>query len=188
MTRGAILPVEGDAPSSPLRRRMNRFLEAVDFVSEKTGKAVSWLVLALTGVLAVEVVARYIFNRPTYFAYDLTWMFLGAYTILAAAYTFLAEGHVRVDVFTSRLPERKRAILEVILYLIFFFPLLIMLVFACTDFAILSWRGDERSSVSLWKPPVYPFKTIMVAGFFLLALQGLAKFIRQLRIAVKGKP
>ncbi len=167
---------------------MTLFLQTVDFVSEKAGKAVSWLVLAITGVLAVEVVARYIFNKPTDFAYDLTWMIFGAYTILAAAYTFLAEGHVRVDVFTSLLSERKRAFLEVILYLIFFFPLLIFLVYACTDFAVLSWRGDERSSVSLWKPPVYPFKTIMVAGFYLLALQGLAKFIRQLLLAIKGKP
>jgi len=167
---------------------MNLFLQTVDFISEKAGKAISWLVLAMTGVLVVEVVARYIFGKPTDFAYDLTWMFLGAYTILAAAYTFLAEGHVRVDVFTSRLPQRKRAILEVILYLIFFFPLLSLLVFACTDFAIIAWRGDERSSVSLWKPPVYPFKTIMVVGFYLLALQGLAKFIRQLLLVMKGKP
>ncbi|KPK85571.1 MAG: hypothetical protein AMJ94_18960 [Deltaproteobacteria bacterium SM23_61] len=167
---------------------MNLFLQTVDFISDKAGKAVSWLVLALTGVLAVEVVARYVFGKPTDFAYDLTWMIFGAYTILGAACTFLAEGHVRVDVFSSRLPQRKRAVLEVILYLIFFFPLLILLVFACTDFAVISWRGDERSAVSLWKPPVYPFKTIMVAGFYLLALQGLAKFIRQLLLAMKGKP
>lgn len=167
---------------------MDFFLQTVDLVSEKTGKAVSWLVLAMTGVLVVEVVARYIFGKPTDFAYDLTWMFLGAYTILAAAYTFLAEGHVRVDVFTGRLPQRKRAILELILYLIFFFPLLFLLVYACTDFAFIAWRGDERSSVSLWKPPVYPFKTIMAAGFFLLTLQGLAKFIRQFLLVMKGKP
>jgi TRAP-type mannitol/chloroaromatic compound transport system permease small subunit len=167
---------------------MDLFLWTVDFLSDWAGKAVSWLVLALTGVLAVEVVARYIFSKPTDFAYDLTWMILGAYVILGAAYTFLAEGHVRVDIFTIRLPQRKRAILEIILYLLFFFPLLALLVFACTDFALISWRGDERSAVSLWKPPVYPFKIVMAIGVYLLVLQGVAKFIRQLRLAMKGKP
>ncbi|NWF54624.1 MAG: TRAP transporter small permease subunit [Syntrophaceae bacterium] len=167
---------------------MSVFLRTVDFINDKVGKAVSWLVLALTAVLAIEVVARYIFGKPTDFVYDLTWMFLGAYIVLGAAYTFLAEGHVRVDIFSSRLPQRKKALLEVILYLVFFFPLVGLLVYACTDFALISWSGDERSSVSLWKPPVYPFKIIMAIGFYLLALQGTAKFIQQLRLAIKGNP
>lgn len=167
---------------------MNAFFQTVDFVNEKAGKAVSWLVLPLTGVLVVEVVARYVFGKPTDWAYDMTWMIFGAYVIIGAAYTFLSEGHVRVDVLSSRFPQRKKAILEVFLYLIFFFPLLALLVFACTDFALISWRGDERSAVSLWKPPVYPFKIIMAVGLYLLALQGLVKFLRQLFTAIKGKP
>lgn len=167
---------------------MNGFFRFVDFASEKAGKAVSWLVLALTGVLVIEVVARYIFGKPTDWAYDLTWMIFGSYVIIGAAHTFLAEGHVRVDVFSSHLPQRKKAVLEVFLYLLFFFPLLALLVYASTDFALISWRGDERSAVSLWKPPVYPFKIIMAVGLYLLALQGLAKFLRQLSIAIKGKP
>lgn len=167
---------------------MKQFLAFIDLLSEKAGKAFSWLILALTGVLVVEVIARYIFIRPTVFAFDMTWMLFGSYIIMGAAYTHLAGGHVRVDFLYNRLPTRSRAILELILYLIFFFPLLTFLVISCTEFALVSWAGDERSSVSLWKPAVYPFKTLMMMGFYLLALQGVAQFIKHLHVAMRGKP
>ncbi len=167
---------------------MRLFLQAIDLLSEKAGKAFSWLILPLTGVLVVEVIARYIFIRPTFFAFDMTWMLFGSYIIMGAAYTHLAGGHVRVDFLYSRLPLRSRAILELVLYLIFFFPLLLFLVISCTEFAIVSWAGDERSSVSLWKPAVYPFKTVMMIGFYLLAFQGVAQFIKHLHMVMRGKP
>jgi len=166
---------------------MKSFLRAIDSICEWIGKSFSWLVLALTGVLVFEVIARYVFKDPTSFAFDLTWMFFGVYIILGAAYTHLGGGHVRIDFLYNRLPLRKRAVLEMVLYLIFFFPLILVLAISCTEFAFLSWAGDERSSASLWKPPVYPFKTAMMIGFYLLAFQGLAQFIKNLQIAIRGK-
>jgi TRAP-type mannitol/chloroaromatic compound transport system permease small subunit len=167
---------------------MGLFLQAIDFLSEWIGKAVSWLILALTFVLVFEVIARYILESPTVFAYDSTWMIFGIYTILGAAYTYYAGGHVRIDFLYDRLGTRAKAILEIILHLIFFFPLFLVLSISCTEFALLSWAGDERSSVSLWQPPVYPFKIAMMIGFYLLTLQGIAKFIRHLYTTAKGKP
>jgi len=166
---------------------MRLFLQAIDFFSEWTGKIFSWLILALTSVLVIEVIARYIFGSPTYFAFDMTWMIFGIYTIMGAAYTHKEGGHVRVDFLYSRLPQRSRAILEIVLYLIFFFPLLYVLSVSCTEFTFLSWAADERSSVSQWKPPVYPFKTAMMIGFYLLALQGVSHFIKHIYIVVKGE-
>jgi TRAP-type mannitol/chloroaromatic compound transport system permease small subunit len=167
--------------------KMRLFLKASDLLSEWAGKIFSWLILALTGVLVIEVLARYIFRSPTVFALDLTWMIFGVYTIMGAAYTHLAGGHVRIDLLSNLLPSRKRAILEVILYLIFFFPLLFVLSVSCTELAITSWVGDEKSSTSIWRPPVYPFKIAMMVGFYLLALQGVAQFIKQIYELIRGE-
>lgn len=165
---------------------MKLFCQFIDLLSEQLGKIISWLILALTAVLVIEVFARYFFKSPTIFAFDLTWMFFGISTILGAAYTHMTGGNVRIDLFYNLLPRRKRAIWEVILYLIFFFPLIFVLTVSCTEFAIISWVGDERSSVSLWRPPVYPFKVAMMVGFYLLALQGFVQFIKKIYEGIKG--
>lgn len=159
---------------------MKHILHLLDWLSEWVGKIISWLILALTGVLVIEVVARYFFKSPTTFAFDLTWMFFGIYTILGAAYTHMMGGNVRIDIFYNLLPKRKRAFWEIILYLIFFFPLIFVLSVSCTDFAISAWMSDERSATSLWRPPVYPFKMAMVIGLYLLGLQGLVQFLKKL--------
>ncbi len=183
------LPSWAEAPSLPrIGGPMKLFLKTIDSLSEWSGKSFSWLVLILTGTLVIEVIARYVFKNPTIFAFDMTWMIFGIYTIMGAAYTHLGGGHVRIDFLYSRLPIRNRAILELVLYLIFFFPLILVLAISCTEFTILSWASDERSSTSLWKPPVYPFKTAMMVGFYLLALQGTAQFIKNLQMVIRGKP
>lgn len=165
---------------------IRKFLTRIDRLSEWIGKFGSWLILALTGMMVIEVVMRYLFARPTFFAYDLTWMLYGVYIALGAAYCHLHKGHVRVDFFYNRLPERGRAIFEVVLYLIFFFPLFYVVLRYLIDNLIYSWASGECTSASTWRPPVYPFKTIVVVGFVLLFFQGVAEFVKNLYFSVKG--
>ncbi|MEA3253771.1 MAG: TRAP transporter small permease subunit, partial [Chloroflexota bacterium] len=88
----------------------------------------------------------------------------------------------------TRLSPRAKAILEVAAYLIFFFPLFYVLVVSSIPYAYNAWVMHETSSCSNWAPILGPMKTVMVVGFLLLGLEGLAQFIRNLSTAIKGLP
>jgi len=167
---------------------MKVLVKVIDGLSEWSGKFTSWIVLVLTGVMVLEVFMRYLFAKPTFFAYDLSWMLCGILAIMGGAYCHLHGGHVRVDFLIDRLPPHRRAIFEAVLYCIFFFPLFYVLVWYVTDNVIFSWSIGERTSDSTWRPPLYPFKTMLALGLVLLLLQGIAEFVKHLYIIIKGVP
>lgn len=166
---------------------MRRIVNLIDSISEWTGKAISWIVVILTVVLGYEVLMRYFFNAPTLWAYDISYMLGGTFFLLGAAYTFWMKGHVRIDIFYSRFPPRIQALIDVIFMVIFFFPVWIGLLYKLIPYVCLSWELGERSLESYWRPIIYPFKTVMPIGVFLLLLQGIAEFIRSLLMLIKGK-
>jgi len=162
------------------------FLKAIDGVSEWTAKLASFLIIPLTGVMMYEVAMRYLFANPTLFAYDMSWMLYGVYGAMGLAYCHLRQGHVRVDFLYSLLSPRRKAILEAVFYVIFFFPLFYVVLRYSAENVIDSWAIRETASGSIWRPPVYPFKTLVLVGFVLLFLQGVVEFGRNLYVAIKG--
>lgn len=167
---------------------MKRLLNLIDRVSELTGRGISWIVLLLTFVLGYEVLMRYCFNAPTKWAYDISYMLGGTFFLLGAAYTLRMKGHVRIDLFYGQFSARKRALIDVFFYLLFFFPLWTGLLYYVIPHVYMSWVLAERSLESYWRPPIYPFKTVMPIGVFLLLLQGFAEFVRSLTVLAKGEP
>ena len=91
-----------------------------------------------------------------------------------------------MDLFYGRLSQRGKAITDVICYLLLFFPLFTVLLYKCGENAVWSLLHSERSSASVWRPYMAPFKLSIVLGILLFYLQGIAEFIRALTIAVKG--
>ena len=157
---------------------MQRLLLFIDEVSGFVGKAFAWLILALTFGITYEVMSRYLFNAPTSWAFDASYMMYGTLFMMAGAYTLSRNGHVRGDVLYGFFPPRLQAGLDLLLYLVFFIPGVVALIWAGTDFAEYSWGIREHSSVSADGPPLYPFKTIIpIAGALLLA-QGLVEIVR----------
>ena len=167
---------------------VSALIEGIDRLSEWTGKGVSWIVLILTAAMGFEVIARYAFNAPTKWAYDISYMLGGSFFLMGAAYTLRVGGHVRIDVIYNRFSPRIQAIIDLAFTLVFFFPLWGMLLYTLVPYVYHSWEIGERTLESFWRPPIYPFKTVMPVGVLLLLLQGLAEFIRSLTIAVRGKP
>ena len=164
---------------------MKHLLAAIDKISDRVGKSASWLIFPLIVVMVLSTIMRYGFNRSPIWAYDMTWMLFAALFLLGGAYCFLHEGHVRVDLFSERLAPRARSILEVVTYLIFFFPLFYVLSVYVTRYAYNSWISHEVSPCTSWAVPLGPIKTVMVIGFLLLTLEGISKFIKHLSAAVK---
>lgn len=166
-------------------RKIKFCLRIIDRISEWSGKSVSFLVIAIMGITVWEVVLRYVFNAPTIWAFDAAYLIFGAYGVLGGAYTLYLKGHVNVDILYGRLPLRARAIVDVVTSTFFFF--------FC---GLLLWKGGVMAWDSLkimehassaWSPPVYPIKLTIPIGASLLLLQGMAKFIRDLIVAVTGK-
>lgn len=166
---------------------MERFLFLIDQTSSWVGKLFAWSILVLTGVIGYDVFMRYFLSRPTAWAFDASYILYGTLFMMAGAYTLSRNGHVRGDVLYRLMPVRLQAGIDLVLYLLFFFPGIIALVYAGYDFARFSWLIGERSSFSPGGPPLYHFKTVIpLAGFFLF-WQGTAETIRCVQALRSGR-
>src|SRR5215471_3397687 len=155
-----------------------RFIRAIDQISYWSGKAAAWLIVALTFVVSIEVFKRYILNAPTAWIFDFNNMLYGTLFMMCGAYTLALAGHVRADFVYIYMKPRGQASLDLILYVLFFIPCMIGLIYAGSDFAADSWRIGEHSTVTAEGPPVYHFKTVIpIAGAFVM-LQGVAEVVR----------
>ena len=153
-------------------------IRAIDRFSYWSGKAFAWLIVALTFVVSIEVFKRYILNAPTAWIFDFNNMLYGTLFMMAGAYTLAAGGHVRADFVYSSMRPRAQATLDLILYVIFFIPCMLGLIYAGADFAAISWRIGEHSTVTAEGPPVYHFKTVIPVAGALVMLQGIAEMAR----------
>ncbi|WP_228895483.1 TRAP transporter small permease subunit [Pseudoduganella aquatica] len=157
---------------------MQNFLFFIDRVSSWIGQAFSWLIVALTFLISWEVFARYALNRPNPWAFDLMIMMYGAAFMMAGAYTLAKNGHVRGDVLYSFFPPRLQAGLDLLLYVVFFIPGVVALVWAGYAYAAESLAINEHSTLTANGPPLYPFKMVIPVSGVLLLLQGLVEIVR----------
>jgi TRAP-type mannitol/chloroaromatic compound transport system permease small subunit len=153
-------------------------IHAIDQVSYWSGKTFAWLIVALTFVVSVEVFKRYILNAPTAWIFDFNNMLYGTLFMMCGAYTLAQGGHVRADFVYTYLRPRVQAALDLALYFLFFIPGILGLIYAGYDYAALSWRIGEHSTVTAEGPPVYHFKSVIPIAGALVMLQGVAEIVR----------
>ena len=160
--------------------KVQNFLLAADHISTWAGKTVAWLILVLMSVVCIEVFKRYILNAPTSWIFDLDSMLYGTLFMMCGAYALSQDGHVRGDFLYSSMRPRTQASLDLALYLAFFIPGILGLMYAGYDYALDSWRIREHSNVTSDGPPVYPFKAMIPLAGALVMLQGIAEIIRSI--------
>ncbi len=157
---------------------MSSLLFTIDRISAFAGKAASWCIVLLTGVVCYDVVARYVLNAPTQWGFDVAYILYGTLFMMAGAYTLSRNGHVRGDVLYRFLGARTQAAIDLVLYLLFFVPGILALAWFGVGFAHDSWAMLERSQTSASNLPIYPLKAIIPLAGALLLLQGLAEIAR----------
>ncbi len=157
---------------------LNKLLITADRISTWAGKAFAWLIMILMTVVCVEVFKRYILNAPTAWIFDAENMLYGTLFMMCGAYTLAQDAHVRGDFLYSSMRPRTQAILDLVLYIVFFIPGVIALVYAGYDYAAYSWSIGEHSNVTANGPPVYQFKTVIPIAGVLVMIQGLAEIVR----------
>ncbi len=165
---------------------VRRIYEGVGTVSEWSGRIASIAVPILIVTITFDVFMRYVFNRPTDWSFELSYMLGTTIIALGLPYVHYHSANVRVDIIYSRLAPTVRLGLDVVLTIFLFFPLVFMWTQVFGANAWKSFLTHEISYQSLWYPTLWPFKMIIVLGFFLLLVQGAATFLRDVAALSKG--
>ena len=157
---------------------MQRLLLTIDKISTFVGQAFSWLIVGLTLMITWEVFSRYVLDHPHSWAFDVMIIMYGTLFMMAGAYTLAKSGHVRGDVLYGFFHPRTQAIIDLVLYLLFFIPGVFALTYAGYYFAAESLAIRETSNITAEGPPIYPFKTIIPFAGAILFVQGIVEIIR----------
>ncbi len=157
---------------------MTRFVMFADRVSERFGKVFAWTIMLMAFGIGYEVLVRYVFNAPTSWAFDFSYIMYGTLFMMGGAYTLSRDGHVRGDFLYRLWKPRIQATVELVLYFLFFFPGILALVITGWKYAARSWRFMEVSVNSPAGIPVFQFKSIIVLAGALLLIQGIAQVLR----------
>ena len=157
---------------------MNAFIHGVDQLSKRVGHAFAWCIVILTLGTCYEVFVRYLLRAPTSWAFDMSYLMYAGVFFMAGAYTLSRGGHVRADMFYRLWPVRVQASVELVLYLLFFFPGVTALVISGWGYGIASMRILEVSVNSPAGVPIWPLKMMIPVGAALLTLQGIAEVLR----------
>lgn len=160
-------------------------VKAIDGLNTWVGRIVGWVMIFIMLVTVYDIVARRLFNAPVVWAFDVSVQLFALHFMITAAYALLHNEHVSIDIFKTRLPVRQQALLDILSYLIFFFPFMIMLLIYGWDFAARSWATRE-TSWGIVALPVYYVKTVIPVTAVLLMLQGFANVVRLLEILRRG--
>ena len=165
---------------------MKSFLKFLDGFSEWSGRIFVWLIIPLTIAVVFEVISRRFFNSPHIWSTEVIDFLYGPNFMLAAAYTLLYKAHVRIDVIYDKFSPRTRGILDIITYMLFFFPFCGIVFYEGIIFAATSWSiGETSESAALTVVPLV--KTVIPVSIGLLLIQGIATYIRAIVQTVKGE-
>ncbi len=157
---------------------MQSWLLTIDRISAATGKIFAWCIVLLTGAIVYEVFARYLFRAPTAWAFDVSYMLYGTLFMMAGAYTLSRGGHVRADFLYRLLSVRGQGLMDLTLYVLFFFPAMLAFIYFGWDYFLASYFQNERSSVTPDGPVIWPFKFVIPLAGATMVLQGVAESIR----------
>jgi len=153
----------------------------IDALTERIGRVVIWLVLAATLISAGNALSRYLLGASSNAWLEIQWYLFGAMFLLAAGYTLKHNGHVRIDIFYNRLSPRGQAWVDLLGGLLFLLPMALLLAWLAWPMFHEAWVTHEMSpdagGLVRW-----PVKLLLPAGFFLLALQGVAEVIKRVGV------
>lgn len=175
------LAVEVIAEEDPvIHAEGNRFTAVLDWISEKSGVFVAFWTVNAVVIYFYEVVMRYLFNMPTIWVHEASYLLFGMQYLMAGAFALLHGAHVRVDILYVKLPPRGRVGMDIYTS-IFFFIFALALLGTSWQFFMDSY-GMAETTVETWGIQYWPVKGLMLFGSVLLLLAGVSKLIKDIRL------
>jgi TRAP-type mannitol/chloroaromatic compound transport system permease small subunit len=161
------------------------FVRGVDKVNRLVGRFAMAIFFVMAAIMLWSTISRAVFGVPVNWALEMTQFLLSAYYLLGGAYSLQHGAHVRMDLFYSRLPPKGQAVLDAftILFVIFFLVVLLWGAVSSTQYAL----QYNQKNYSAWAPVLWPVKMAMAIGIFLMLLQLIAQFFRDIAQA-RGRP
>ena len=153
-------------------------IRAIDGFTNLTGRLIALSMAFLMAIITYEVIARYVFNAPTIWVFETSNFTNGAAFMLGCGYALLKGAHVRTDIFWENYSERRKGIIDLLSYLILFFPALITLMVISIDDAYLSYEIGERSQESVWRATMWPFRASIPIAALLFVIQGISESLK----------
>lgn len=184
----------GDTPGKmpdDMPRWMAKTITWIDWLSLWVGRTICWLVVPLCLAIVYEVVMRSPWlglkaPQPTLWAYDISRMLYGAMFMLGAGYALSKGVHIRADFIYRNWSSRTQGIVDTILYIVFYFPGMIVFLYMATDFATAAWMRGEKGMDTAWMPHMGPIKTALPVGVLLLIMQGVSEVMKSYYAATRG--
>jgi TRAP-type mannitol/chloroaromatic compound transport system permease small subunit len=157
---------------------LSRLASQIDQIAIWSGRMTAWLIVPMVLSLCYEVIARYVFNAPTQWAYDMTFMLYGSFFMLGAAFTLQRKGHVRTDSVYGNWSPQRQAMVDLACYFLMFLPFVSVLLFVGWGYFAKAWLTNETFVSSSWQPITWPFKLAMPLTGLLLLIQGISECLK----------
>lgn len=155
------------------------FCRATDWLTERLGRSLYWLLLIAVVISTVNAIVRRAFDMSSNAYLEAQWYLFAAVFMLGAGYAFLHEQHVRIDVLSGRLSRRTQVWIDVVGIVVFLLPLCVGVAWMALPSVMTAIETNEVSANpgGLLRWPLYALVPI---GFLLLALQALSELFKRI--------
>ncbi|MGY6632137.1 MAG: TRAP transporter small permease subunit [Alkalilacustris sp.] len=165
---------------------LDRAIRAVERVTDVAAFLGCLLLIPLILSMTYEVVARYAFNAPTFWAFEVSYMLMGSIFMLGMASALKHDQHVRVDFLFNAMPPRVRAGIDILCFLLVL-PCAAWLAYELFNFAQRAYLSGRSTGRSAWNPVIWPYRAMLSVGFAVLTLQILVQIVKSARTIVTGR-
>lgn len=157
------------------------FSRAIDAANTRIGRIVAWLIGVAILVATVNAIIRKLFDLSSNAWLELQWVLFGAVFLLCAPWTLIAQEHIRIDIVNNLFPRWLKQVIDLVGHVLFLMPFCIIMIIDGWPFFTRSFALNEQS-LNAGGLPQWPAKSLVVIGFFLLAVQGISEIIKRIAI------
>ena len=180
--RGGSGKMPADMPSW-----MANTITSIDKFSKRVGNIVCCILVPLILAMTYEVIMRKLFLAPTIWAYDMSRFLYGALFMLGAGYALSKGVHIRADFLYRNFKTKNQGLVDFWLYILFYFPGLIVFLYMTIGYVEESIRRGERGMDTTWMPFMWPIKSCLLLGIIFLLIQGVSELLKSYWAAKKGE-
>ena len=156
---------------------IKQYVKFVDKINYRIGRIAMFIIFIMVGVMFYSAITKAFF-RPALWTYEFSQFLMVAYFLVGGAYSIQLKGHVRMDLIYGNWSERTKSRWDSVTSLVMI-AYLVLLLYGSVDSTIYAISYGERS-YSIWRPYMWPIKVIMTFGIFLMLLQAIAQFFKDI--------
>ena len=183
------------------------YVRIVERINYRIGRIIMYGIFFMIGVLLWSSISKTFF-LPSLWTLEIAQFAMVAYYILGGPYSIQLGSNVRMDLFYHEWTDRRKAQVDAITVLLLIFYLGVLLQGAASSYAYsLGHFGNEpftflkdvvvgfvtggfggvqevtgflERSPTAWRPYLWPIKTVMIIGIFLMLLQAICELVKDI--------